>query len=278
MVNPMSHFLTPPEPVAWDSGQSAAPLNLSAAKHLVPPRCSFKALVCACLWLIKSGLTITLGWLSSLSATSSFVNLNQQTQLTLSPLLLKRTFSRNHKSYKFLLLILLNFTTISLPVQLAQAEAATSTIPTRLVIPNIALDSVVVPVGWKKVVVDGKTYGQWEVEDNRVGWHNLSAPLGQTGNSVLNGHSNVYAQVFRNLSQVEIGDTIIVFSDDQTYYYTVTQKVLVQEKGVSTEKRLENAKFIQPTEDERLTLITCARPGATHRLIVIAYPDASYKQ
>jgi LPXTG-site transpeptidase (sortase) family protein len=270
--------LTPPEPVAWDSRQSAAPLNLSVAKHLVPLGCSFKALVWACLWLIKSGLTITLGWLLSLSAISSFVNVNQQTQLTLFHLLLKRTLSRNHKHYKISLLILLNFTIIPLSVQLAQAEAVTSAIPTRLLIPDIALDSAVVPVGWKRVEVEGKIYGQWKVEDNLVGWHNLSAPLGQIGNSVLNGHSNVYAQVFRNLSQVEIGDRIIVFSNNQTYSYTIAQKVLVQEKGVSTEKRLENAKLIQPTEDERLTLITCARPGATHRLIVIAYPDVLYKQ
>jgi LPXTG-site transpeptidase (sortase) family protein len=276
MVNPMSRFLTPPEPVAWDSRQPAAPLNLSAAKHLVPPRCSFKALVWTCLWLIKSRLTITLGWLPALPANFPFIN--QQTQLIRSPLLPRRIPSYNHKFYKILPLILLNFTVIAPAVQLVQAETATSTIPKRLLIPDIALDSTVVPVGWKRVEVDGKIYGQWKVEDNLVGWHNLSAPLGQIGNSVLNGHSNVYARVFRNLSQVEIGDRIIVFSEAQTHYYTIAQKVLVQEKGVSTEKRLENAKFIQPTEDERLTLITCARPGATHRLIVIAYPEASYKQ
>ncbi|HXV97594.1 MAG TPA: sortase [Anaerolineae bacterium] len=273
----MSRFLTPPEPVAWDSRQSAAPLNLSAAKHLVPLRCTFEALVWACFWLIKSGLTITLGWFRSQSAISFFVNINQQTQFT--PLnLLPRTPSCNHKHCKISLLILFNFGIMPLSLQLAQAEVATPTIPTRLLIPDIALDSAVVPVGWKRVEVDGKIYGQWKVEDNLVGWHNLSARLGQIGNSVLNGHSNVYARVFRNLGQVEIGDMIIVFSNNQTYYYTIAQKVLVQEKGVSTEKRLENAKFIQPTEDERLTLITCARPGATHRLIVIAYPDVSYKQ
>ncbi|HRV94858.1 MAG TPA: hypothetical protein P5526_22050 [Anaerolineae bacterium] len=49
-------------------------------------------------------------------------------------------------------------------------------------------------------------------------------------------------------------------------------KLLLQEKGASIETRIENARWIAPTEDERLTLVTCAQPGATHRLIVVAYP------
>ena len=111
-----------------------------------------------------------------------------------------------------------------------------------------------------------------------MGWHNLSAPLGQVGNSVLNGHSNVHAQVFRDLGQLEIGDAIVAYANGQMYRYVVTTKILVQEKGVSLEKRLENAKLILPTEDERLTLITCAQAGATHRLIIIALPEHSYSQ
>jgi sortase A len=144
-------------------------------------------------------------------------------------------------------------------------------------IPAIELDSLVVPVGWKKVEVDGQTYGQWDVDDNLVGWHNLSASLGQAGNSVLNGHSNIHGKVFRKLDGVEIGDIVVAFANNQTYRYVVSAKILVQEKGVSLEKRLENAKFISPTDDERLTLITCTKPGATHRLIVIASPDTSHR-
>ena len=64
----------------------------------------------------------------------------------------------------------------------------------------------------------------------------------------------------------------VAFSGDQPHQYVVVEKLLVQEKGVPLETRIKNAQLIAPTEDERLTLVTCARPGATHRLIVIAQP------
>ncbi len=147
--------------------------------------------------------------------------------------------------------------------------------PTRLVIPAIALESKITPVGWESVLIGGATYRQWSTTDNLVGWHNLSAKLGQPGNTVMNGHSNVNGAVFRNLKYVEIGDEITVFSGKQDYHYIVTQKFSVKEKDVSLEARIENAQLIAPTQDERLTLITCANPGASHRLIVIARPSSS---
>lgn len=145
-------------------------------------------------------------------------------------------------------------------------------VPTRMVVPAIALDSWVVPVDKAPVVVNGETYGQWNTADNQVGWHNLSAKLGEVGNTVFNGHSDVNAAVFRNLGYVMIGDEIIVSSGVQNYRYVVTQKFLVQEGNVPLEVRIQNAAWMAPTQDERLTLITCANPGATHRLIIIAQP------
>jgi sortase A len=147
--------------------------------------------------------------------------------------------------------------------------------PTRLVIPAIALESNITPVGWESVLIDGATYRQWSTTDNLVGWHRLSAKLGQPGNTVLNGHSNVNGAVFRNLKYVQIGDEITIFSGKQDYHYIITQKFSVKEKDVSLETRIENAQLIAPTQDERLTLITCANPGATHRLIVVARPLSS---
>ncbi len=144
--------------------------------------------------------------------------------------------------------------------------------PTRLSIPAIEVDRTIMPVGIRLLEINGQTYGIWNVLDNEVGWHNLSAGLGQVGNSVLSGHSDINARVFQDLHQVNLGDEIIAFSGEQPFPYIVTQKILVQEKGVSLETRIKNAQLISPTQDERLTLVTCARPGATHRLIVIARP------
>lgn len=174
--------------------------------------------------------------------------------------------------------IYLAFVVYSLILCQAQAvwadESAhpTASHPTHLTIPTIALDETIVPVGIKEVKIKGQTYYQWLTDDNLVGWHNLSAPLGQAGNTVLNGHSDIYARIFQNLDQLEIGDEIIVDSGRQVFRYEVAEKILVQEKGVSLAQRIENAKLIMPTQDERLTLITCIQPGATHRLLIIARP------
>jgi sortase A len=134
------------------------------------------------------------------------------------------------------------------------------------------LDSPIVPVKPKPVIVEDKTYQTWEVADNEVGWHTLSAPPGQVGNTVLAGHSNLKARVFRHLHRINIGDEITVFAGERAYRYIVTQKFQVQEAGMPPEVRRQNGQWIAPTEDERLTLVTCIRPGATHRLIVVARP------
>jgi sortase A len=170
----------------------------------------------------------------------------------------------------FLLCALANLAQAHKPITPAKV------VPIRLVIPRIQLDSPIVPVGRKPIVVEGKTYAIWETVDNEVGWHNLSASPGQPGNTVLSGHSDIKARVFRHLEDVQQGDEIQVFSgaDPQPYRYEVIQRLLVKEKGVPVNVRLKNARWIAPTNDERLTLVTCAYPGATHRLIVIARPIA----
>jgi LPXTG-site transpeptidase (sortase) family protein len=158
---------------------------------------------------------------------------------------------------------------MSVPAEIWDAPTGT---PTRLLIPAIALDSPIIPVGQTPLVVGGDVYWQWNTADHSVGWHNQSARLGQSGNTVLNGHSDINASVFRQLERVRIGDEITVLSGDQIHRYTVAHKFLVKEKDVSIEERVQNAAWIASTQDERLTLVTCAKPGATHRLIMIAQP------
>jgi len=180
------------------------------------------------------------------------------------------TLTTVSKSTTLAVILLLIFS----PIARASEPASTAIVPTRLIIPSIRLDSPIVPVELHTFVMNGTTYGKWEVAKNEIGWHNLTAQLGQPGNTVLAGHSDINARIFAHLRYVNVGDEIIAFSAThrQAYRYVVTQKILVQEVGVSLETRIQNARWIYPTRDERLTLITCARPGATHRLIVVAKP------
>jgi sortase A len=47
----------------------------------------------------------------------------------------------------------------------------------------------------------------------------------------------------------------------------------VKERGEPVEARRQNARWMNPTEDERLTMITCwPYTSNTHRLIVVAKP------
>ena len=147
-------------------------------------------------------------------------------------------------------------------------------IPDRIEIPSINLDVSIVPVSSKTINYNGKDYQQWVAPNEfAVGWHNTSAKLGDIGNTVLNGHHNAFGQVFANLYKVKEGELIKVHSGEFTYEYIVARKLLLPEKYNSLSNRLENASWISPSNDERLTLITCWPPESNiYRVIVVALP------
>ena len=145
--------------------------------------------------------------------------------------------------------------------------------PTRLVIPKIGLDSPVVPVGWKVVKEGGQRVVEWEVAEYAVGWHKDSAYPGQGGNVVLSGHHNTKGEVFRYLNDLNRGDEVILYVGEEAYPYQVAEKWLLLEEGAEPEARLKNAQWMEPTDEERLTLITSwPYASRSHRLIVVAHP------
>jgi len=146
--------------------------------------------------------------------------------------------------------------------------------PTRLVIPAIKLDAPIRPVGLEPVTVNGQTLMQWQVPDEfAAGWQEASAAPGQKGNTVLNGHHNINGQVFRYLVNLKPGDVILVYAGEQVFRYAVSERHILPEKGQPLSVRLKNAQWIEPTPDERLTLVTCwPYTSNTHRLIAVARP------
>ncbi|HLF26239.1 MAG TPA: sortase [Anaerolineae bacterium] len=150
-------------------------------------------------------------------------------------------------------------------------------VPNRLLIPAIGLDAEVVPVGWSVVDDNGQQVSKWDVPDWAAGgWLKTSALVGQPGNTVIIGHQNIAGRIFENLENLQAGDVIQAQAGALMREYLVAQKTIVPEKGQPPEVRAENVKWIRPTEDERLTLVTCwPRNNNTHRLIVVAYPVAS---
>jgi sortase A len=146
-------------------------------------------------------------------------------------------------------------------------------IPTRLIIESVGIDSKIIPVGWNVISRDGQEYSIWEVADYAVGWHKTSAILGQPGNTVMAGHHNVNGEVFRDLVNVEVGDKVVVYANDKVFEYRIDLKTIVKEKGEPVEVRRRNAQWIAPTDDERITLVTCwPYTNNTHRVIVVLKP------
>ena len=147
-------------------------------------------------------------------------------------------------------------------------------VPVRIVIPSIDLNAPVVPAPVDFETIAGKEFLQWFVPDEfAVGWHTTSAMLGETGNTVLNGHHNVFGEVFGSLVDVTEGDMIWVESDHYRYSYQITNKMILPEKYEQLDVRMNNAQWILPTIDERLTLISCwPYESNTHRLIIVAIP------
>ncbi len=135
------------------------------------------------------------------------------------------------------------------------------------------MDADVVAVAYSIREESGSTLTVWQVADYAVGFHLGSAYPGHVGNTVLAAHNNIRGRILRHLVDLVPGDDIYLYVGEQEFHYRVTQRMLVLEKGVPEEIHRENAQWIQPSRDERLTLVSCwpfIKPD--HRVVVVAHP------
>lgn len=153
-------------------------------------------------------------------------------------------------------------------------NAAGREYPVWIIIPAIQLEAPILPATIRKVLLEGKTVDMWFAPDYFApGWHTTSAFPGEVGNTVMSGHNNDFGEVFAGLIDLNPGDEIQIITQKRTHTYQVTNKVLFQEVEVGLTQRMENARWISPTNDERLTLVTCwPKDSNTHRLIIVAAP------
>lgn len=146
--------------------------------------------------------------------------------------------------------------------------------PNQLTIPIISLNTPISFTTWITDVQNGQEISTWQVPDFVAGWHINSALPGHKSNVVLSGHHNIKGEVFRHLVDLKTGDEVILHADGRDYYYAVTDRFILPEKDASSDQKLQNAKWIMPTTDERLTLVTCyPYTNNTHRVIVVAKPS-----
>jgi sortase A len=159
------------------------------------------------------------------------------------------------------------------------APAGTLPRPERLIIPKLSLDVPVVEVSWTPVFVDGSWRSEWQTADGAAGHHRNSANPGEVGNVVLAGHHNTRGEVFRQVSEIgqpgnALGpgdDVVVVAEDGRQYTYTVVQWDRFREEGATPAELQQHARYLDPTTDATLTLITCWPYEAnTHRVVVVA--------
>ncbi len=152
--------------------------------------------------------------------------------------------------------------------------------PDTLVIPSIALDAPIIPTTYQEILYSGRKYLQWLVPYGAMaGWQDTSALIGAPGNTVLNGHNNSFGEVFKNLDNLKQGDLIQVYSGDRVFQYYVALKIILPERFEEVSTRLQNARWIMPSNDVRLTLVTCwPADDSTNRLIIVAFPATNNKQ
>lgn len=146
--------------------------------------------------------------------------------------------------------------------------------PSRIVIPAIQLDAPVVSGTIRTIAYLGQDYSQWKVPNFfAAGWAPTSASLGVIGNTVLFGHHNEYGEVFGHLVDLQVDDLIVVYSGEKKFTYVVALKMILPERNQPVSIRFQNASWILPSADERLTLLTCwPYVSNTHRLIIVAIP------
>ena len=147
-------------------------------------------------------------------------------------------------------------------------------IPDKIEIPAIGLVAPIQIAEFNFTDIEGETFGQWvPAAAFAAAWHPNSALLGEKGNTVINGHHNMYGEVFGKLIDLESGDIIYVYAKGKRYPFVVANKMILLERGQPLEVRMENAEWLGKTDDERLTLVTCwPQKTNTHRLIIVARP------
>jgi|YNPBryantNP2012_1023418.scaffolds.fasta_scaffold00295_3 sortase A len=119
----------------------------------------------------------------------------------------------------------------------------------RIVIPSISVDAP---------VVEGD---DWESLKRGAGHHIGSANPGESGNCIISAHNDIFGEIFRYLSDVELGSEVFVYTTGKVYRYVVTQKRIIDPTDVSV---------MYPTSSPVLTLISCYPYGIdTHRIVVI---------
>lgn len=145
----------------------------------------------------------------------------------------------------------------------------------RISIPAINLNTSIEDVSpIETVSYGGEVSSSWASVAYAVGHFDTSGNPGGGRNIVLAGHNNTLGEVFRNLDQLELGDEVILFTEEKTFSYTIQKKYIIPFMTNEEEGNLQLQAYSAPQNSEMVTLISCW-PYATNanRIILVAVPS-----
>ncbi len=160
--------------------------------------------------------------------------------------------------------------------QIPELELELAPSDNRIIIPRIDQNIPIVRVSSESLIARDwaalENEMQDALQDGVVHYPGTSLP-GQTGNTVITGHSSYfpwdsgrYKDVFALLHDLVIGDRIVVYYDQDKYTYEVNEIDVVLPEDIDVLKQ---------TPEEKLTLITCTPVGTNlKRLIISSEPIA----
>ncbi len=154
---------------------------------------------------------------------------------------------------------------VSAPSGSAAPRALARSVPERLEIPAIGVDTPIMAVG----LGPGGTVGVPPIEANApAGWYQYSPTPGQVGPSVILGHVTVgqYGDgVFLHLARLAAGDrVVVVLQDGASAVFTVDSVQMVSKAHFPT------SAVYGSVDRPELRLITCAGPRGSDGQ---GYPD-----
>lgn len=121
--------------------------------------------------------------------------------------------------------------------------------PTRIVIPDLNLDAVVINGFDESALRLGPAHDP------------QSAMPGQVGNCVIAAHRNVYGSWFANIDQLQAESLVQLITPTNTYNYHAVSITRVSETD-------QNVLAPPANNGSSLTLITCTLPHSTDRVVV----------
>lgn len=150
----------------------------------------------------------------------------------------------------------------------------------RIAIPSLKIKRAVIEIGLDESGQDWDTDRLFATQNrpDLVGHLEGSALPGEAGNTVLVGHNYDYngSGVFVNLGDLEIGDEIRLFTESgETLSYEVVKVKTVPWSGGGQDDLERHYRFIGPSPDERLTLVTCGGANIgffNKRVYIVALP------